>query len=214
MVDWNPPAGAYDVDFRNQTRLKSLDMRISGAMMINLPQSLQRIAVHGGRGIAMVMPNRPKSLPNLEYLACQTMWDVSQYIPPRSTACNVRTLQVADVHQTESWSDSGILSKAFKSLEHLQLRYAKDVDTQLAPILVEHCKGLRSLDLYGSDSSGCGVKMLVQGLAHLSKLSLGMCDSLSADAVQWARDQSVQVISHREPMTDAKCRKVRYDTFY
>lgn len=57
----------------------------------------------------------------------------------------------------------------------------------------ETMKDLVHLALPGSKVTGVSVKALVQALPDLARLDLNECQSISADAIDWARRQGVKV---------------------
>lgn len=61
-------------------------------------------------------------------------------------------------------------------------------------------ENLVSIEMSHCKITGIGVKSLITGLPHLKLLKLEACDTISADAIEWAREQGVRVLHTLEVM--------------
>jgi hypothetical protein len=73
-------------------------------------------------------------------------------------------------------------------------------------------KNIRHLDLSTTWVTGVGIRALVTTLkGRLERLDVSQCRHLHQDAVEWARDQGVEVIQRADPSVSSRdSRRIRY----
>lgn len=99
------------------------------------------------------------------------------------------------------------LQPRLRALESLSLAGCFGVQDAWAAQIAEQLPGLKSLDLSRTRVTGVGIKDIVsQG--NLKHLMVNECESISLDAIAWARSQGVVVENGKASMTGGK--KVRW----
>lgn len=85
---------------------------------------------------------------------------------------------------------------------------APEVDDEVIQVLVQHIQTLQVLHLKNASLTGIGVKMLVRSQQNLNWLIFDNCPSISADAIEWARHENVNVkhTTRLEPRKDGRTR--------
>jgi len=81
-----------------------------------------------------------------------------------------------------------------KELQHLGLLNCSAIDDQLAAVIAEHGKRLKTLQIPNSKITGVGLKKLVLACPSLAAIELNGCREISMDAVEWAREQGLSVL--------------------
>ncbi|KAF2424949.1 RNI-like protein [Tothia fuscella] len=121
---------------------------------------------------------------------------------------------------TGIWTDGR--NQQIQLLEHTRLSAIEEliltlntdhvVDDIIAEVIAKTFKKLRRLDLSTTWVTGVGIRLIVSALkGQLRWLDVSGCRHLSADAVEWARDQGVEVVYRGElSMTAKDSRRVRY----
>ena len=88
----------------------------------------------------------------------------------------------------------GILSHSrLKELQHLGLVDCPAINDQVAAVIAEHGKRLKTLQIPNSKITGVGLKKLVLACPSLAAVDLNGCRDVSMDAVDWAREQGLSV---------------------
>jgi F-box/TPR repeat protein Pof3 len=77
---------------------------------------------------------------------------------------------------------------------------------------IDAFKNLRRLDLSTTWVTGVGIRALVTGLKGiLERVDVSQCRHLNQDAVEWARNQGVEVIQRADPSVFSRdSRRIRY----
>lgn len=80
-----------------------------------------------------------------------------------------------------------------KELQHLGLVDCPAINDQVAAVIAEHGKRLKTLQIPHSKITGVGLKKLVLACPSLAAIDLNGCRDVSMDAVDWAREQGLSV---------------------
>jgi len=81
-----------------------------------------------------------------------------------------------------------------KELQHLGLIDCQAINDQVAAVIAEHGKRLKTLQIPNSKITGVGLKKLVLACPSLAAIDLNGCKDVSIDAVDWAREQGLSVM--------------------
>jgi len=81
-----------------------------------------------------------------------------------------------------------------KELQHLGLVDCPAINDQVAAVIAEHGKRLKTLQIPNAKITGVGLKKLVLACPSLAAVDLNGCRDVSMDAVDWAREQGLSVM--------------------
>ena len=207
----------FDGDYCRQHGFKQLEnlryLDIAGSYSDHLPPfptSIEDLSISNNAILASQKPFQ--TLPNLTRLS----WADSAVLEDAAQVLQ-SWLNENDGILQELYLDSNNLTASellalfesgrLRNVRRLSLRQCQFNDT-LAKKLTQHLRHVQVLDITGTSVTGIAVKEIVTRRGSgLQKLVIDSCHHVGIDAVEWARDQGVNV-SFKFPESTKKGRKV------
>ncbi|KAF2155428.1 hypothetical protein K461DRAFT_311682 [Myriangium duriaei CBS 260.36] len=170
--------------------LGSLERLVLGRMGIEISRLAPTLREVSGQNAFLL---QPLHLPRLEKLD-NLMWMhlLSQNGQPVSQLVSL-TIPYPYFEKKDFIRQCSTVLQRLTGLKELRMREAKFVEVILETL--EKMPALETIDLYASDITGYGVKQLVTKLPRLRRLGLEHCTSCYHDAIVWAREQGIEVIT-------------------
>ncbi|KAF2839404.1 hypothetical protein M501DRAFT_1057677 [Patellaria atrata CBS 101060] len=218
LINWSLWGPRHVIDLAKLSKLQHLNLEKSSSLYsLTLPPSLlslkhtksnEFVASNNSRW-SPAQADEPFLLPQIEelhleqvyaeraYEVLDTMLNAEERPEAPFPWSSLRTLALCSfTGSTERESDISIAlgCPRLEKLEELALIDTPTVDDELASTLPDLFPRLRILNLSKTSISGVAVKVIVTKLrGRLTFLGLNMCHRVSPDAVEWARQQGIEV---------------------
>ncbi|KAI9055609.1 hypothetical protein LZ554_000554 [Drepanopeziza brunnea f. sp. 'monogermtubi'] len=184
------------IDAKNWTALERLDLtNTSITSLPKYPATLKHLVLRKNPKLTFgVNDELPAPLPLLETFACSsTSLDgnaLKLIVGDSIEGGNLKSLELGDRHVNERPNLVKDDFPASETVEELSLA-GMLLDDRSAPEVVGLYPNLKRLDMSNTRITGVSVKAFVK--MGIKWLKINGCDSISIDAVQWARGKDVEV---------------------